>query len=108
MSAGIPPALLALDKRLIALPGVRKGTSRFEGTTAYFLGSTEIAHLHGRREVDLRLTREIIHENRERLADDPRVVFRKSRSDWVALRIQGPADVEFVCGWFEQAWRAHQ
>ncbi len=97
-----------LDQRIVALTAVRKGRSRFGGRSAYLVGKQEIAHRHGPRELDLRLTREVIHERRDDLRADSRVGMRPGPSDWVTITVRTPKDVEFAFELFEEAWRATQ
>lgn len=108
MRPSAPGAVDLLDRRVLALPGVRKGRSRFGGRSAYLLEGREIAHLHGFHEVDLRLTRELIRERRDALRIDPRIGFRSGSSDWLTVRLRAPADAEFAFELFEAAWRASQ
>ena len=68
----------------------------------------EVAHEHGPREIDLRLTREVIRELRVELRADPRIGFRQSPSDWITVAIESAEDAEFASELFERAWRAIQ
>jgi Family of unknown function (DUF5519) len=97
-----------LDQRVQDLPGVRKGRSRFGGRWAYLIEAREIAHVHGPRELDLRLTREVIRDRRASLRADSRIGFRPGPSDWLSVRVRTSEDVEFAFELFEEAWRASQ
>jgi hypothetical protein len=105
--ASAPPMEL-VERRFLALEGVRKGRSRFGNRVAYLLGTRELAHVHGPAELDLRLTRGIIRDRREQLREDPRVGFRPGRSDWLTVALRTTEDVGFAFELFEDAWRAAQ
>ena len=93
-----------LAARLLALPGVSQGTSRFArgAKPAWLVGSKEFAHLHADDLLDLRLPRSV----QASLKDDPRAHFRRSRSEWLEVEFHHPEDVEFVVGLARQAWAA--
>ena len=97
-----------LKERILSLPGVRQGGSRFGRGAAYLIGGREIAHRHGRLELDLRLTRGLIRERRDQLSDDRRVAFRPGASDWLTITLRDLNDVGFAFALFEAAWRAAQ
>jgi hypothetical protein len=103
-----PDPVDLLGQRILALPGVRKGKSRFGPHAAFFLATVEIAHWHSSPELDLRLTRGLIRELRDPLAHDPMVTFRASPSDWLTIKVATAGDVEFASGLVERAWQAAQ
>jgi hypothetical protein len=72
------------------------------------VNDTEVAHFDGDDVVDLRLTRSVIRERRQELKADPRVTLRRSGSDWLQLRFQTVADVEFAVTLMEAAVAAHR
>jgi hypothetical protein len=98
----------SLERRILGLSGVEKGKSRFGPRAAYRIEGREFVHLHGPRELDLRLTRAAIRELRETLRGDPRVGFRSGPSDWVSIAVAEARDVEFAFALVEEAWRANQ
>ena len=71
------------------VPGVELRRSRFTGDDAFVAGRREIAHFHGDRVLDIRLTRARIRE----LAADPRVVLRRA-SDWCEFAFARRGDLD--------------
>ncbi len=90
--------------RIAALAGAEEGPSKFGGGTAgaFSLHGREFAHFHGETALDVRLPR----AEQKALRGDPRVVFRKSSSDWVEVLFPTRADEDFAFGLVEKAWRA--
>jgi len=86
-----------LADRILDLPGVEMRPSRFGSETlAFAVGTREIAHFHGAREIDLRLTRAVIRRLRGDLEADARVLpggDALGASDWVAFRFTRRADL---------------
>ncbi len=73
-----------LTGRILGLPGVELRRSRFTGDEAFFLGTREIAHFHGERVLDIRLTRARI-----RARGEPR-----ARRDWIEFPFARRADLD--------------
>jgi hypothetical protein len=96
------------ELRVLDIPEVRKGRSRFGGHPAFWVGSREIAHCHDRQEIDVRLTRALIREDRAVLREDRRISLRKNSSDWITVRVLTTPDVELALALVERAWRAAQ
>jgi hypothetical protein len=99
-----PRALLCA--RLLELPGLEARRSRCGPDVAFFLEGAEIAHFHADDEIDVRLTKKVLRINREALAGDPRVVPRRSASDWVAVRFATAQDAEFAASLVRLAYEA--
>ncbi|MCO5165641.1 MAG: DUF5519 family protein [Planctomycetes bacterium] len=90
------------DRVLEALPDVSEAPSRFGGGLAFRRGAREFAHFHPGGEVDLRLPRAA----QRALRDDPRAVPRPRASDWIAYRLEAPADVDRALELIHAAWEA--
>ena len=84
-------------ERMLTIEGTFEGASIFgadDSDRALFVNGKQIANLrHGGLEV--RLTKQLIREHRQRLKADGRVELRGS-SDWVGLPLESEADVELV------------
>ena len=77
--------------------GVEEMRSRFGHEVAFRHGGMEFLHLHGTREADVRLGRERIAAERERLVAHPGVRLRETgSSDWVIVPLRSTEDVDFV------------
>lgn len=92
-------------ERLRVLEGRR---SRFSEAWSYHLDAREILHFHSDRAIDLRLTRRVIKDERQRLESDPRVRMGGRQRDWVELRMETAADVPFVMSLIDLAIRANR
>ena len=97
-----------LELGLLRLPGIVKRLSRWGNGTAFYVGTREVVHFHGPKEVDIRLTRERTREYRSARPHDSRLRFRHSGSDWVAVRVEKSGDVAFALELCEEALRANQ
>ncbi len=69
-----------LTGRILRLEGVELGPSRFTGDEAFFVGRREIAHFHGERVLDIRLTRARIRGG--------------ARRDWLEFAFARRADLD--------------
>ena len=100
----------SLRKALRAVDGVIESPSAFgtDDDIAYWVNGKEIAHWAPDGSIDIRLTRAGISERRSELKADPRVILRKSGSDWVRVRCEARGDVAFVLELFEAAVAAHR
>ncbi len=96
-------AVEALEAGILDLPGVTKGTSRFGDNVAFYAGARELAHLHGREALDVRLGKEGVREHREELRAEPLYIPRKSPSPWAELRIAGTESVPVLLAWVRRA-----
>ena len=83
-----------LAARAVALRGVVDGPSRFGSgkARAFTYHGKEFAHFHSASVIDVRVGR----KGAKRWKDDPRLIPRKSASDWVELRIRGADDLDAV------------
>lgn len=101
-TVGLPALLLRVD-------GVEASESMFSGSPALWVNGKEIAHADGPGCFDVRLTRGVIRELRERLRADPRVRLRRSSSsDWVEVEIHSVEDETFLVEVVERAAAAHR
>jgi hypothetical protein len=97
-----------LRRRLEAVPGVAVGESMFGHGTAYWVNGREIAHFEGDGDIEVRLTRPVIAERRRALKADDRVRLRPSGGDWITVRFDSTADVDFVVELVTVAEQAHR
>ena len=97
-----------LRTRLARIDGVVESDSAFKTSLAYWVNGTEILHFENESVVDIRLTRTAIRERRPQLRADHRVTLRPSGSDWLTVRIDEPADEDFVVELAEVAAAAHR
>ena len=86
-----------LTGRILGLRGVELRRSRFTGDEAFFAGTREIAHFHGERALDIRLTRARI-----RALGDAR-----ARRDWLEFRFARRADLDRAVDLVREAIRAN-
>lgn len=97
-----------IDRRLAALPGLRRRTdSRWAEGASYDLGEREIAHFHSDGSLDVRLTREVIRQLKAAQELDGRIRTRGPSADWVKLPIHGSAEIELAVQTVELAMRAN-
>jgi hypothetical protein len=98
----------ALRRRLEAIPGVAVGESMFGHGTAYWVNGKEIAHFEAEGDIEVRLTRPVIGERRRTLEADHRVRLRPSGADWITVRFDATADLNFVVELVTAAEHAHR
>lgn len=104
----MPSAQSEIDRRLTALPGLRRrNDSRWAEGASYHLGEREIAHFHSDGSLDVRLTRGVIRQLKATQALDARIRTRGPSADWVKIPIQGSAEVELAVETVELALRAN-
>src|SRR5262249_30179517 len=84
-----------LRSSLAAVPGVLSGGAVYGGVEGFWVDQKHIAELGEDGSVQVRLTKALIREHRERLDADPRVSRRKT-SDWVTVDVRSDADVALV------------
>jgi len=96
-----------LERRLTEIPGVVRRPSRRGHGDTYFTGNREIAHFHGDQRLDVRLTREQIHQRVAERAFDERVRVRGPSADWVAVRVAEVEDLPLALSLVEQAVQAN-
>lgn len=85
-----------LFRRCESIVGAALGEGAFAADRAVWVGRREVAHFDADGMLDVRLTRGVIRDRRSELRSDPRVVLRRSGSDWLAVRVDTLADVEFA------------
>jgi Luciferase len=93
-----------LRSALSGLPGVEQVASRFGSRRhpAWVVSGREFAHLHSDDRLDLRLPQSV----QATLRSDPRVRFRKSRSEWLELEFHSIEDVTHLEALARRAWAA--
>jgi Family of unknown function (DUF5519) len=74
---------------------------------AFFVDGHQVVNLLDEQSLEVRLTRQVIRENRTRLKADPRVEMRRSGSDWVTVQVRASADIDLVTELATLAARAH-
>lgn len=82
--------------RLRDLDGAVISEGAFSPGLAVWVGSREVAHGDDDRTLDVRLTKQVLRNRRSGLQRDPRIVFRSTSSDWLEVRVESPADLEFA------------
>lgn len=95
-------------RKLAQVEGFAEGSSIFgasDDDLAYFVNGTQVA-CERNGELELRVTRPVIRQHRDRLRGDPRVELRGS-SDWLTVRTARPADDDFVLDLARLAAAAH-
>jgi hypothetical protein len=89
-------------------PAVEEHRSRFAPIVAWRVSGKEFLHFHGEKEIDVRLTRAVIRDQRARLRADPRVDLRQHSSDWIRVCLSSPDDVRFALRLARLAVAAHR
>ena len=82
-----------LNSKILGLPGVDAGKSRWGTEAAYFVDGKEFVHFHDPREIDIRLTRRLQKLGRRKLRQDSRIGFRKGNSEWITFSLTARRDV---------------
>jgi len=92
-----------LRARLALVPGIVEAISRFgrEARLGWRAGTREIAHLHAADIIDVRVPATLQRQWR----NDPRMMSRPRRSDWIECRFKTLSDIEFVAMLVEIAAR---
>jgi hypothetical protein len=96
-----------LERDLASISGVIRRPSRRGTGNTYFAGEREIAHFHGDRRLDVRLTKEEIRRRVSEGALDKRVRTRGPSAEWVAVQIDGSEDLALALSLVEEAARAN-
>jgi luciferase-like monooxygenase len=96
-----------LERRLLEIPGLNPGPSRYGHGTSYFTGGREIAHFHGETRMDVRLTRDEIRQRKAEGTLDPRIRTRGPSAEWVEVQVVTTGDLAFALGLVEDAVRAN-
>lgn len=96
-----------LEKELRGLPSLRQRVSRFGDSKSYFVADLEVAHFHGDQRMDVRLTKERIHELRDEGSLDVRVHTRGRYAEWASLPLLDERDVALAVEMVLEAIRAN-
>jgi Luciferase len=96
-----------LELELARAPGLELKLSRFGHGPSYFVGSREIAPLHGDGRLDVRLTRQRIRELKAGGGLDPRVPPRGPSADWVSVPLDDPRAIAVAADLVDEAIRAN-
>lgn len=83
-------------RRCESIAGTALGEGAFRADRAVWVGRREVAHFDADGMLDVRLTRQAIRARREELQSDARIVLRSSSSDWLAVSIATPTDLDFA------------
>ena len=98
-------------RAIAAIDGADQGSSIFaddDAEPALWVDGTQVAHFHANDVLEVRLTKERIRADRERLRGDARVTLRKNASDWLKVTFARQADIAFVRDLVETAVAAHR
>jgi hypothetical protein len=98
----------SLHRQLLAIDGVVESPSMFSERPALWVNGKEIAHEDADGAYDVRLTRQLIRQMRDRLRVDPRVHLRSSASDWVEVTLDGAGGEELLVELVTAAADAHR
>jgi Luciferase len=90
------------------IDGVVEGDSVFTDGPGFWVNGKQMAHFLDDNVLQLRLTRSVIREHRDRLRADARVELRQAASDWVKIRVTKPSDVALVSELAGVAAAAHR
>lgn len=96
-----------LKKSLVALlekiPGLEDRPSRVAGGSALFYRSKEIAHFHSANEIDVRLTKNLIKQERLHHPGDSKFHHRGPSSHWIELRFHRKEHLQEIVRLFKLA-----
>lgn len=90
------------------LEGIAISEGAFSPGLAVWVGRREVAHFDSDGSLDVRLTRAEIRQRRTALGEDPRVVLRRSGSDWLAVRVDSADDLELALALVADAVTANE
>ncbi len=85
-----------LFRRLADLDDAVIGEGSFSPGPAVWVGTREVAHGDNDQTLDVRLTKKVIRGRRSGLQGDARIALRSASSDWLEVRVESAADVEFA------------
>lgn len=92
-----------LRLKILELPGIIAGRSRFGGNEAFFLGKREIAHFHVKDEIDISITKQFAAQ----YIGLPQAIPGKRPSDWMALRLENDKDIALAVKMVKKAIMAN-
>lgn len=101
------PLARRLRTAMLKIDGIIESPGIFGDGDAFWVNGKQIGNWRSDREIELRLTRPVIREHRQRLKDEPGVTLRSS-SDWVTLALESARDVSFAIELAELAAAAHR
>jgi len=101
LASGIRRSLLELD-------GVVESEGAFGDGQAFWVNGKQIASFHGSDAIELRITRQVFREHRDRLKADRRVRRHGASSDWIDVSFGSAEDAQFVVELAEMAAAAHR
>ena len=107
MSRGMAAAWAALSR----IDGMIEGPSAFaddDEPRAFWVSGKQVANLYDADRLELRLTKPMIRQHRDRLRAEPRVELRKNPSDWLTVMVSTRADAGLVKELGELAAGAHR
>jgi hypothetical protein len=97
-----------LLSRVLDIADLEPRKSRYSKEEAIFLNKREIGHFHSDFEIDIRLTRLQIKKLKSRESQDPRLVYDRDSSDWIAVKFEKAIDLDFIVNLFETAAKANR
>ncbi len=92
-----------LIRRAGRLRGVIIRPSRWVDELSVWAGGRELLHADAPGLIDIRLSRGLIRALGPSLRHDPRIVLRKTPSDWLRVRMSAPKDIPFVLRLLQRA-----
>ena len=97
-----------LEERLLLNSGLVRRPSRHGDSHSYFVGTREIAHFHGDGRMDVRLTRQVIGELKQKGTLDRRVQTRGPSADWAKVALDDEADLVLALELVDLALKANR
>jgi len=102
------PVRDVFDRWASEIPGVsRRLASRPGHGPSYFTREREIAHFHGDRRLDVRLTSAVIRQRLAERSFDARVRVRSPTANWVAVDLEAPGAIPLALDLLKDAVRAN-
>ncbi|MEX2227035.1 MAG: luciferase family protein [Dehalococcoidia bacterium] len=93
---------------LLAIDGMIESEGAFGHGQAFWVNGKQVAHFDGSDTIELRITRAVFSEHRDRLKGDARVMRHSASSDWIDVRFSAGGDVALVIELAELAAAAHR
>jgi hypothetical protein len=94
-------------ERCAGIAGAALGEGAFASGAAIWVGKREVAHFDGPDELDVRLTKSVIHERRPELSSDERVELRPRTSDWIRVRVRSQSEFDHAFALLQDAVAAN-
>ena len=89
-------AMRSAWRALSLIDGMMEGPSAFaadDEPRAFWVAGKQVANLYDRERLELRLTKPVIRQHRDRLRAEPRVELRRNPSDWLTVQVRSAPDV---------------